>query len=146
MKCPVGGEPVNDGRPMPCMEEMPEGIVEALQKGKLSAKQRKHLQKWATDHYQVQDEFHIQLHENFIKSHYNGSPYSDEKFKARKAYENYFGQSRKQKVKLKKKGIDPDTSIRMENGKIYAGDRELTQEEAAKLYPGIRFPKPKQRN
>lgn len=145
MKCPVGGDPVNDGRPMPCMVEFPKDIEDAIRQGKVKGHALKILRKWAYSHWQDQDPFLRHLHFNFIMSNYHGSKYSSNTAAAARAYIAFYAQEKQRTLMIKKKGVSAGDPVSIQNGKYFIGDREVNREEMQKMqkmYPGIRMPEP----
>ena len=94
-------------------------------------------------HWQKYDEFHKQLHRNFLSYFFPdlaNSDWSDE-VKFRFAYKKWHENEKKQKIqaqKKKDKGTSTD-NITMKDGRVIYNGEEYTPEQFSQLQKGIKY-------
>ena len=95
-------------------------------------------------HWQKYDEFHKQLHRNFLSYFFPdlaNSDWSDE-VKFRFAYKKWHENEKKQKIqaqKQKKRGQDTTDNITMKDGKIIYNGEEYTPEQFSQMQKGVKY-------
>lgn len=131
MICPVAHSDNPNAKPG-CMIPLPDRI-----RFKDIVKHRKQVERESEDYLK-------ELHQNFA-NHFSklaGVPESsndDTKWNA--AYRYYFQLQKQNNLKARKMGLKgtPD-GFTMKDGKIFVGDREISEDEAQKLFPGVKVP------
>ena len=94
-------------------------------------------------HWQKYDEFHKQLHRNFLSYFFPdlaNSDWSDE-VKFRFAYKKWHEDQKKIKVQAQKKKTDKNTTdnITMEDGKVIYNGESYTPEQFSQMQKGIKY-------
>ena len=95
-------------------------------------------------HWQKYDEFHKQLHRNFLSYFFPdlaNSDWSDE-VKFRFAYRKWHEDQKKLRVhaqKQKKKGQDTTDNITVKDGKVLYNGEEYTPEQFSQMQKGIKY-------
>jgi hypothetical protein len=94
-------------------------------------------------HWQKYDEFHKQLHRNFLSYFFPdlaNSDWSDE-VKFRFAYKKWHEDQKKLKVQAQKKKTDKNATdnITMKDGKIIYNGEEYTPEQFSQMQKGIKY-------
>jgi hypothetical protein len=94
-------------------------------------------------HWQKYDEFHKQLHRNFLSYFFPdlaNSDWSDE-VKFRFAYKKWHENEKKQKIQAQKKKTDKNATdnITMKDGKVIYNGEEYTPEQFSQMQKGIKY-------
>ena len=94
-------------------------------------------------HFQKYDEFHKQLHRNFLSYFFPdlaNSDWSDE-VKFRFAYKKWHENEKKQKIQAQKKKTDKNATdnITMKDGKVIYNGESYTPEQFANIQKGIKY-------
>ena len=94
-------------------------------------------------HWQQYDEFHKQLHRNFLSYFFPdlaNSDWSDE-VKFRFAYKKWHENEKKQKIQAQKKKTDKNATdnITMKDGRVIYNGEEYTPEQFANIQKGIQY-------
>ena len=94
-------------------------------------------------HWQKYDEFHKQLHRNFLSYFFPdlaNSDWSDE-VKFRFAYKKWHENEKKQKIQAQKKKTDKNATdnIIMKDGKVIYNGEEYTPEQFSQMQKGIKY-------
>jgi hypothetical protein len=94
-------------------------------------------------HFQKLDDFHRQLHWNWINFFYPDlvkSDYTDE-LKFRFAYRKWHENEKKQKIQAQKKKTDKNTTdnITMKDGRVIYNGESYTPEQFANIQKGIKY-------
>jgi len=94
-------------------------------------------------HFQNYDDFHKQLHYNWLNYFYPDlakSDYTDD-LKFRIAYKKWHENEKKQKIQAQKKKTDKNTTdnITMKDGKVIYNGEEYTPEQFANIQKGIKY-------
>ena len=94
-------------------------------------------------HFQNYDEFHKQLHRNFLSYFFPdlaNSDWSDE-VKFRFAYKKWHENEKKQKIQAQKKKTDKNATdnITMKDGKVIYNGEEYTPEQFSQMQKGIKY-------
>ena len=94
-------------------------------------------------HWQKYDEFHKQLHRNFLSYFFPdlaNSDWSDE-VKFRFAYKKWHENEKKQKVQAQKKKTDKNATdnITMKDGRVIYNGEEYTPEQFSQMQKGIKY-------
>ena len=94
-------------------------------------------------HWQKYDEFHKQLHRNFLSYFFPdlaNSDWSDE-VKFRFAYKKWHEDQKKLKVQAQKKKTDKNATdnITMKDGKVIYNNEEYTPEQFSQMQKGIKY-------
>ena len=94
-------------------------------------------------HFQKYDEFHKQLHRNFLSYFFPdlaNSDWSDE-VKFRFAYRKWHENEKKQKIQAQKKKTDKNATdnITMKDGKVIYNGEEYTLEQFSQVQKGIKY-------
>ena len=93
-------------------------------------------------HWQKYDEFHKQLHRNFLSYFFPdlaNSDWSDE-VKFRFAYKKWHEDEKKTRVQMsKKKDGNVDSNVTMKDGKVIYNGLEYTPEQFSNVMKGIKY-------
>ena len=94
-------------------------------------------------HWQKYDEFHKQLHRNFLSyflPDLANSDWSDE-VKFRFAYKKWHENEKKQKIQAQKKKTDKNATdnITIKDGKVLYNGEEYTPEQFSQMQKGIKY-------
>ena len=94
-------------------------------------------------HWQKYDEFHKQLHRNFLSYFFPdlaNSDWSDE-VKFRFAYKKWHENEKKQKIQAQKKKTDKNATdnITMKDGKVIYNGEEYTPEQFSQMQKGVKY-------
>ena len=94
-------------------------------------------------HWQKYDEFHKQLHRNFLSYFFPDLANSDwsNDLKFRFAYKKWHENEKKQKIQAQKKKTDKNATdnITMEDGRVIYNGESYTPEQFANIQKGIKY-------
>jgi len=96
--------------------------------------------RWGYAHFQTYDDFHKQLHRNWISFFFPDlakSDYTDD-LKFRFAYQRWHKQEKDQ-AKQTKKGKTEGDNITMKDGKIMQNGVEYTPEQFSQMQKGVKY-------